>query len=76
MNWRRWIAYLTVDVNSSKGLIIRAEKLEETAEKTRDANQADKFYLYAEVLRLIASKNYPPYKNKSLIDEYLRRPSS
>lgn len=58
--------------NSSEGLIIRAEMLEEDAEKLEDVELAEKKFLYAEVLRQLASKKLTSRENKEFIKENMR----
>jgi len=58
--------------NSSEGLIIRAEMLEEDAEKLEDVELAEKKLLYAEVLRQLASKKLTSRENKRFIKENMR----
>ena len=71
MNLKRWIKFLYIDPNSSEGLIIRAEMLEEEALKPKTPNPRA-LILYATVLRELASKGWNNSKNKQFIKENLR----
>ena len=54
--------------NSSRGLIIRAEKLAEEWEKTGNENYKNLAKSYIE----LSKKNWPPKKNKQWIKENTR----
>ncbi len=68
----RWIKFLYTDPNSPKGLVIRAEKMEEEAEKL-DGEPREKMILYARVLIELALKDFSPAQNKQWIRENLRK---
>ncbi len=73
MNWKRWIKFLYVNPNSPEGLIIRAEKIEEEAEKADNHEERESYLLYGELLRQLASQNRSIWYNKKWIKENLRR---
>ncbi len=72
MNFRRMLKMLVTFPNSSEGLIIRAEMSEEKAEKEKDTERAERMFLYAKVLRELASKNLTTGENKEFIKKHLR----
>ncbi len=67
----RWIQFLYTYPNSPKGLVIRAEKLEEDAEKL-DGEFRENMILYARVLRELALKEFSTTQNRQFIRENLR----
>lgn len=71
MNLRRLFELMVTDVNSPRGLVIRAEKMEEDAEKV-DGPVRRHYLLYARVLRELALKDFSPVQNKAFIRNYLR----
>ncbi len=71
MKLPRWVHFLFTNPNSPKGLLIRAEKLEEEAEKL-DGEAREKRILYARVLSELALKDFSPAQNKQWIKENLR----
>ena len=71
MNLLRWVTFIFTDPNSPKGLVIRAEVMEEEAEKL-DGEIREKKILYARVLRELALKEFSPAQNKAFIRENLR----
>lgn len=73
LNYRRLIEIFT-DPNSPRGLAIRAEKLEEDAEKT-DGRSREGMLMYARLLRELALKDWSPAKNKRWINENMRKGS-
>lgn len=72
MNIRRFLKMLVTAPNSSAGLIIRAETLEEAAEKT-DGYDREGSIMYAKVLRELSAKNWSVAKNKEFIRKNLRQ---
>lgn len=72
MSLKRWVKFLFTDPNCPEGLVIRAEKLEEEAEKL-DGGSRENMILYARVLRELALKNFSPAQNKQFIRENLRK---
>lgn len=72
MNLRRILKMVYTPPNSSAGLIIRAEILEDSTKKMRDAELIEKTFLYAEVLRQLAAKKLTPAENRNFIAENLR----
>ena len=68
MNIKRFFEMMITLPNSSKGVLIRAEKLVEEYKKTGD----ESFILMAKVYAELASKNWPPWKNKQWIKENIR----
>jgi len=64
-----WMTF--TNPNSPDGLIIRAEKLEEEAEKI-DGEFRENMILYARALRELALKDFSPAQNKQWIRENLR----
>jgi len=71
MNIKKLLWMTFTNPNSPHGIIIRAEKLEDEAEKT-DGELRENMILYARVLRELASKDFSPAKNKQWIRENLR----
>lgn len=71
MSLKRFIRMMITNPNSPEGLIIRAEKMEEEAEKL-DGEFREKMILYARVLRELALKEFSPAQNKQFIRENLR----
>ena len=65
MNIKRFFEMMINTPNSSKGIIIRAEKLLEEYNKTGNENFKHLAKIYAE----LASKNWPTWKNKQWIKE-------
>jgi len=64
---------LTTGPNSSQGLLLRAEILEEQAEMTHGGiRDAEKLYRYANVLRELSAKNWTPRRNEEFIKKNLR----
>lgn len=72
MRISRWVQFLFTDPNSLRGLVFRAEKMEEDAEKI-DGEAREKMILYARVLRELALKDFSPAQNKQWIRENLRK---
>ncbi len=68
MNIKRFLEMMVTRPNSSKGILIRAEKLAEEWKKTGNENYKHMARIYAE----LASKNWPPWKNKQWIKENIR----
>ncbi len=68
MSLKRFLRMMVTNPNSSNGLILRAEKLEEDGRKENNEN----YILYAKVLRELASKNLPVHENRKWIRENLR----
>ena len=68
MNVKRFLEMMTTTPNSSKGILIRAEKLAEEWKKTGNENYRYMAKIYAE----LASKNWPAWKNKQWIKENIR----
>lgn len=73
MNFRRLLRMLLCAPNSSKGLIIRAERLEDRSRKERNAELSENGYLYAEILRQLAGKKLTPRENEKFIEENVRK---
>lgn len=71
MSLTNWVKFLFIDPNSPKGLVIRAERLEEDAEKL-DGEFRENMILYARVLRELALKEFSPAQNRQFIRENLR----
>lgn len=69
----RFLRFMFINPNSSEGLIIRAEILEEDAEKT-DGRDRDSYIMYARVLRELSLKKWSPEQNKEFIRENMRKP--
>ena len=73
MNVKRFLEMMMTRPNTSKGVLIRAEKLAEEWKNTGNENFLHMAKIYAE----LASKNWPTWKNKQWIKENIReRPSS
>ena len=72
MKLPRWVNFLFTNPNSPKGLTIRAQKLEEDAEKL-DGENREKMIIYSRVLRELALKDFSPAQNKHWISENLRQ---
>ncbi len=72
MKLSRWVQFLFTDPNSPEGLVFRAEKMEEDAEKLDGEGRENKI-LYARVLRELALKDFSPAQNRHFIRENLRR---
>lgn len=68
MNIKRFFEMMVTRPNSSKGVLIRAEKLGEEWKKTGNENYKNMARVYAE----LASKNWPAWKNKQWIKENIR----
>lgn len=72
MNLKRLLWMPFINPNSPDGLIIRAERLEEDAEKL-DGELRENMIRYARVLRELALKGWVPAQNKAFIRENLRQ---
>lgn len=72
-NVLRFIKFMFINPNSSEGLIIRAELLEEDAEKL-DGRDRESYIMYARVLRELSLKNWSIKQNKDFIKENMRKP--
>ena len=59
---------MTMDPNSSDGLVIRAEMMEEDAEKL-DGKRRESKLTYARLLREISLKNWTVKKNREFISK-------
>lgn len=68
MNIKRFLEMMVTPPNSSKGILIRAEKLAEDWKKTGNENYRNMARVYAE----LASKNWPTWRNKQWIKENIR----
>ena len=72
MNVKRLFRMLVTTPNSSAGLIIRAERLEESTTKMSNHDLIESTLLYAEVLRNLAAKGWSSFENRKFIRENLR----
>lgn len=68
MNFKRFFKMMVTDPNSSDGLLIRAEKLDEEYNKTKN----ESYFYMAEILRELSLKKLTPYENKRWIKENVR----
>lgn len=75
---KRFFRMMLSNPNSPRGLIIRAEILEEHANDAVnqyvDAENCEKQLLYAKCLRELAKKKLSPGENKDFINKYMRPP--
>lgn len=69
----RFLKFVFINPNCSEGLIIRAEILEEDAEKL-DGIDRESYIMYARVLRELSLKNWSVKQNKDFIRENMRKP--
>lgn len=72
MKMPRWVQFFLTDPNSPEGLVVRAEKMEEDAEKLDGEGRENKI-LYARVLRELALKGFSSAQNRQFIRDNLRR---
>ena len=67
MGFKRNMRKLLVHPNSTEGLIIRAQDMEDEALKIENANVKENFILYAKMLRELSKKNLTNDENAKFI---------